>query len=191
MKTLALDIGKVCIELHPERALTAFGLEPDKPYPEDVQRFVQAYHRGKMDSEEFALRLREAVGLSCPVEEIHRRWDLTLGEGIPETALLVKGLLARGWRAVFFSDIQPWHTEALPRVISFFDQVEGGIYSHIVGAEKPSEEMYLAFEAQYGKPALYVDDRQCNIEAGLARGWKAVQYTPEVGRTLLQEIDTL
>ena len=191
MKTLALDIGMVCVRLEPDRAEKAFGLASPTAIPADVLQLIQAYHVGHVGSEEFGQKLGALLGLDCPLEEIHRRWDLKLGEEIPETKALVTALLDRGWRVAFFSDIQPWHAEALPGIISYFGRVQGQVYSHLVGAEKPSEKMFRAFEDAYGKPDLYIDDLARNIEGGLARGWRAIQYTPEIGKQLLQEIEQL
>ena len=37
--------------------------------------------------------------------------------------------------------------------------------------------MYEAFEDQYGKPDLYIDDRPDNIAGGKQFGWNSQQFT--------------
>jgi len=205
MKTLALDIGGVCISLHQAKAYASLGIADLDRTPEPFERAVREYNCGRLDSAGFSrfldaftkeklpqdARLAEcrSQGASALERELCRRWRLFLGKEIPETTALIRGLLARGWRVVFFSDTQPWHAEILPEIISYFGEVSGTVYSCEVGEEKPSPLMYRAFEERFGRPALYLDDRACNIAGGRDSGWNAVQYTPEKSRAILEELE--
>ena len=61
--------------------------------------------------------------------------------------------------------------------LSFAHLISGAITSFEVGKQKPHAAMYRAFEEKYGIPALYIDDRENNIQAGLNYGWNCHQFT--------------
>ena len=186
MKILALDIGGVCITLHMERALAALNIPDYNTASEQIRRAISGYNCGTVGSEEFCRIMQEQTGHVHSNDEIRRRWNLFLGETIPETTELVNALLDDGWRIAFLSDIQPWHADALPPLIPYLDRIKERIYSFEVGAEKPSPQMYKAFEEKVGRPDLYIDDRLNNIEGGCACGWNAIQYSPSVGARMLE-----
>jgi 2-haloacid dehalogenase len=65
------------------------------------------------------------------------------------------------------------------------------VVSYLVGEGKPHQAMYEAMEATHcggGVPLLYADDREENILAARARGWRAYHFgTAEGCRAALQE----
>ena len=53
-------------------------------------------------------------------------------------------------------------------------------YAADLGATKPNAEFYAAIEARTGfapDALFFVDDRQPNVDAALARGWQAALWT--------------
>ena len=175
MKTLALDIGGVCLTLDFPRAKRYFGLNPSEPLPSEWTTLYDDYSNGIIGSWRFAEGIRSLTGNRFSHSQIKDGWNLILGEEIPETTKRLNDLWDSGWRIVFFSDTQPWHIERLRDILSYSRRIPEAIYSCDVGAQKPASAMYEAFERTYGVPDLYLDDRRENIEAGLARGWHAVQ----------------
>ena len=147
-RIVALDIGGVCISLHPDRILRSLGLSPLLQPP---ARFLEA----------------------CT--EI---WNSMIGPDIPGMADAVRSLLARGgYRFVFFSNTSAMHLMQVLRMCSFCHLVTGGVFSYEAGTMKPDPGMYEAFEKTYGVPCLYFDDRKENVEAALRRGWPARVFT--------------
>jgi HAD superfamily hydrolase (TIGR01509 family) len=73
----------------------------------------------------------------------------------------------------------------------FFKNFDDYILSYEVGAMKPQPKIYEAMEAMTGKRGadlIYIDDRPENIEAGAARGWRAILHEhPEQTQRLLEE----
>ncbi|MBP5639396.1 MAG: hypothetical protein J6X55_07950 [Victivallales bacterium] len=189
MKTLALDIGGVCLTLDFPRAMRYFGLDPSKPFPMEWMALNDDYNNGVIGSWQFAEGIQRLTGNSFTHEQIHDGWNLVLGEEIQETTKLLDHLWDNGWRIVFFSDTQPWHIERLRDILSYSKRIPEAIFSCDVGAAKPSSAMYEAFERSYGVPDLYLDDRQMNIDAGLARGWRAVRVEPGVCTQLLNGLE--
>ncbi len=97
-------------------------------------------------------------------------------------------MVSAGFRFIYFSDTSSIHMSHFFRSNDFCHLVSGGVFSHEVGAKKPEAKMYETFERDYGKPWLYIDDRQCNIDAALERGWNARRFTsPDTLRSALDE----
>ena len=95
-------------------------------------------------------------------------------EGMEE---LISTLPLFNIQPVFFSDISARHLKLVRRMFRASAMVPDGIYSFEVGAMKPEEPMFEAFEKRFGKPALYVDDREVLINAAKERGWNAVVFS--------------
>jgi FMN phosphatase YigB (HAD superfamily) len=61
----------------------------------------------------------------------------------------------------------------------FFNQFEGYVFSHEHCVMKPATRIYEIIEEMTGlrgPDLFYIDDRQENIQAALARGWQAVHH---------------
>ena len=187
MKTLALDIGGVCLTLDFPGCWRYFGLDPERPTPPAWKKLYTDYSIGAIGTWAFIDGIRRVTNGAFTVEQIKAGWNSMLGTEIPETTRFLEKLRNAGWRIVFFSDTQPLHIERLRDILSYSRTIPVGIYSCDAGAQKPEAGMYEAFEAAFGKPDLYLDDRQCNIDGGLARGWNAVQFIPGVCDRLLAD----
>ena len=68
--------------------------------------------------------------------------------------------------------------ESNPGNCEFRQFVSGGVYSFEVGALKMDDCVMLdAFEARYGRPAAFFDDRVEIVARAVAYGWNAIQFT--------------
>ncbi len=187
MKLLALDIGGVCLRLTPERVFRDMNLDPNN-LPDGYNKAYHDYSIGKIGSWQFAKSIQNILNHKMSLDDIHDAWMLFLSTEIAETTMLLNELWKDGWHIVFFSDTQPWHIEGLRDILSYSKRIPEAIYSCDVGAEKPDDAMYDAFERRFGKPDLYLDDRLCNIEGGRRHGWNAVQYTETTADELLASL---
>jgi len=68
------------------------------------------------------------------------------------------------------------HMEELRRKFPAASAVPDGIYSYRVHAKKPELPMFEAFEARFGVPAFYFDDRAELIEGARKHGWNAHRF---------------
>ncbi|MCR4572424.1 MAG: hypothetical protein K5787_01520 [Lentisphaeria bacterium] len=184
MKLLALDIGGVCLRLTPERVYQKFGFDAAEP-PAAWPQIFKDYSIGKIGSWQFGKSIQTILDHDMSLDEIHDAWMDFLDTEIMKTTQLLEILWKKDWHIVFFSDTQPWHIEGLRDILSYSKRIPEAIYSCDVGAEKPNDAMYEAFEKRYGKPDLYLDDRLCNIEGGRRHGWNAVQYTETTADELI------
>jgi HAD superfamily hydrolase (TIGR01509 family) len=92
-------------------------------------------------------------------------------------------LRRRGCKTYIFSNTNDLAIEHVERNFPFFKNFEGYIYSCEIGAMKPDAKIYAAMEKLCGRSGadiIYLDDRLENVQAGLARGWRAFLHeTPE------------
>ena len=108
---------------------------------------------------------------------------------IPAMVELHAGLRQRGFPTYIFSNTNDLAIEHVRHDFPFFQNFDGYIFSHEVGAMKPAAKIYDAMEKMSGRcgaDLIYIDDRPENIAAGLARGWRAIRHeTPEQTRQAL------
>ena len=107
-------------------------------------------------------------------------------------AELVRELQAAGTDIVLFSDTSPLHMTEFRRRFEIARLLPDGVYSFVVGARKPDPAMFAALEADYGKPSLYVDDRELCLSGAKAFGWPVCRFeSVKQLRSVLQERDLL
>lgn len=182
---VALDIGNVCLRLHPERSASRLGFasfaECVERYP-DLELHAEAVETGRLSPEEF-LHVGAAL-LQLSPSRIKDAWHSLIGAEIQGIAELVADMTAAGLRPVFFSDVSEPHFAVVRDKLSFLQFMHGAVLSYAVGRRKPDAAMYAALETKYcdgGVPCLYVDDKRMNIRAGTARGWHSYQFGTVAG----------
>jgi len=176
-KTIALDIGCVCISLHRERCYKAFGVKNGEIPPMGFLLSCRELATGRIAEGEWLKQISKMSEGRLSPEQVRDAWNSMLGDSIPGMKDAVKEILLMGYRFAYLSDTSSIHMTHFLRTNDFCHLASGGIYSYEVGAEKPENAMYEAFERKYGKPVYYTDDIQKNIDAALARGWRAELYT--------------
>ena len=173
---VALDIGGVCVELHPERCFGVLGFHSIEEVPIAVLGAVDQMEIGKIDELEFAEIFRKTVQSDRPTEELAALWCATLGEPMPGMAALVRDMKKAGFKPVFFSDTSSLHMRYFRERFPLAEFVPDGIYSFVTGAKKPSPAMFAAFEADYGKPVLYIDDRDVCLSGAELFQWQTHKF---------------
>lgn len=115
-KVIALDIGNVCIGIHPERCFGALGFRSLADIPREVLFLAgERFERGEISEAEFLDGFRRLTGSALSDAELRRAFCAIIGEPVPGMAELVSGLAGRGYRPVFFSDTSVTHMEELRR----------------------------------------------------------------------------
>ncbi|MCQ2378637.1 MAG: hypothetical protein MJ016_05430 [Victivallaceae bacterium] len=175
MKYLALDIGNVCLEIDQQSAWEAMGFPG---LDGDLLPLIAAHETGRMPTAEALRRIAALSDVKGKSEaDLLRIFLDIIVKPKPRMTELISSLPARGIQPIFFSDISIPHLEKTRRIFAPAAGNPCGIYSCEVGAMKPDERMFRAFEARFGKPFLYVDDRADLIAAALRRGWRAHRFT--------------
>ena len=173
MKYAAFDIGNVCVAIDKTAPLRGMGLPADSAFPDKLTFFVQQFEFGLIDENEFfslLSTLPECKNMNR--EKLASIYDSILLEPIPGMKELLLELPEMGVTPIFFSDISTFHLEGcfkrFPEMRSF-----EGIFSFNYGAYKPDKILFDAFEAKYGKPVIYTDDRMELINGALQNNWNA------------------
>lgn len=176
-KVIALDIGRVCVELRFDRCKEALGFTAEQEPPSYFMEVSQKFEHGECSVKHWLSVFHRLTAQKFTDNELLHAWNLIIGDEIEGMADLIKKLSGMGYRFVFFSDTNEPHIMYCFRNLSFAHLVTGQVLSYEVGAQKPHDDMYKAFEQKYGKPCYYIDDKPCNIEGGQRNGWESQLFT--------------
>lgn len=177
MKTIALDIGGVCLKIEPQHFLRRLGLASFDEIPQRLQYdMLQSVERGQMSFPVLAEQFRLQMRLDFTDAELEAAFRSVIGSTIPEMDAVVAELVAAGYKIVFFSDTSSIHLDEVRLKFAAARLVPDGIYSFEVGAKKPEAAMFAAFEEKYGAPDYYFDDRAELIAGAAAHGWSAHRF---------------
>jgi len=176
-KVIALDIGRVCVELRFDRCKEALGFTEGEEPPEYFMQASQKFEHGGCSVTEWLSVFQRLTNKRFTDLELLHAWNLIIGDEVAGMAELVEEICGLGYRFVFFSDTNEPHIMHCFRNLSFAHLVTGQILSFEVGVQKPHDDMYKAFEQEYGKPCYYIDDKPENIEGGIRNGWQSQLFT--------------
>lgn len=143
---------------------------------------LQRFEMGLMSREEFYGEVCAACGYSGKLDEFCPTFADIFSEIKPMIALHA-ALRARRVPTFILSNTNDIAAAHIRERFPFFSRFDGYVLSYQHGAIKPAAKLYEILEGltgQKGKAIVYMDDRADNVEAGLARGWRALLHeTPE------------
>ncbi len=172
-KFVALDVGNCCISVSNDECLKRLGLESIDQVPQDFLQTCAMLECGMISTRDWLREFRKATGERFSERELVDAWNSIIGEEIPGMAETLKEITSGGTRVIFLSDTSEIHIKYAILKMSLAAYVSGAVYSYEVGARKPSEKIFRAFEEKYARPILYADDKPENIAAAAALGWNA------------------
>ncbi len=176
MQYLALDIGNVCLAIHPENFFRALGLPGPQALPPEVLFMAsETFERGGISEENFLRNFRKMTGCSHSETELCDAFNSIIGEPVPGMAEQIEAWIAQGIQPVFFSDTSATHLAEVRRKFPAAHRIPDGIYSFETGAKKPEKAMFEAFESRFGRPVAYYDDRS-ELIAGAPPEWNPVLF---------------
>ena len=176
INTIALDIGNVCINICPERCFAALGIDSTEKIPANLMQGIADMEEGRISEAEWLEIFKEATNFRFSENELRKAYIDILGEEIEGISDFIKYAISEKIRLIFFSDTSPIHINHIYRNLSFANLISGGVFSFDTGARKPDTAMYEEYESKYGKPLLYLDDKQENIDAGKKTGWNSLLF---------------
>jgi FMN phosphatase YigB (HAD superfamily) len=184
---VVFDLGKVLVDFDYRIAAEKIA-QRSRFTPRQVQDLLDhspllyRFETGMMSREEFYGEVCAACGFSGNLDGFCATFADIFSEIKPMIALHAALRAAQVPTYIFSNtnDIAAGHIRAR---FPFFSHFNGYVLSYQHGAMKPAPKIYEVLEAQTGrkgKDIVYLDDRPENVEAGLARGWRAlVHETPE------------
>ena len=196
---IVFDLGKVLVDFDYSIAARKVAARSGKSL-QDLASFLSAspllvqYESGGINRQQFFEQIRGAVGFQGDLAEFGGYFADIFTE-IPEMVALNQELRRRGLKTYIFSNTNDLAIEHVGRNFPFYKNFDGYIYSCDVGAMKPHAKIYAAMEKLCGRGGadiVYLDDRLENVQAGAARGWRAILHeTPEKSRAHLEEFQLL
>ena len=188
--TIALDIGRVCVNLNYELCAQKLGFSSTNELLccHKIWQLNDLMETGKICSKEFVAQAQSILPHKTS-QEITEAWLAIIGEEIEGIHQVVTSLRARGMRIVFLSNTSPLHFDHIKTNVSFYEDVEGAVLSYEVGFMKPHTAIYEYFEEKFTRPRLFIDDKEENIIAAQKRGWQCYHMGSVRGLSL--QIDAI
>jgi len=194
-KVVVFDLGKVLVDFDYSIAARKVAARSTKSLGNLVSvlstsSLIVQYESGQVTRQQFYEQVRDAVGFQGTLEEFGGYFADIFAE-MPAMIALHAELRQRGIPTYIFSNTNDLAIEHVGRNFPFFKNFDGYIYSHEIGAMKPDAKIYAAMEKLCGRGGadiIYLDDRLENVQAGAARGWRAILHeTPEKTRVILEK----
>ena len=184
---VVFDLGKVLLDF--DYGIAAAKIAPRaKLTNEEVRQqldrstLLYRFETGLITNEQFAVEVCSLCGFSGTLDEFYEAFAGIFSEIKPMTAMQA-ALRANRIPTCIFSNTNGLAIGHIRRRFPFYANFDRYILSYEQGAMKPGAEIYAAVERamdRTGKEIVYLDDRAENVEAGLARGWRALLHeTPE------------
>ena len=193
---VVFDLGKVLVDFDYSIAGRRIA-KKSKLSAAEVQTFLDqtpllhSYEKGQMTRRMFYETVCEQVGYRGTLAEFSGFFADIFTE-MPKMTALHADVRRKGFPTYIFSNTNDLAVEHIRHAFPFFANFDGYIFSHEVGAMKPSSKIYAALEkltGKHGAEIVYLDDRPENIEAADVRGWQTIlQIDPKTSRVALEEL---
>jgi FMN phosphatase YigB (HAD superfamily) len=149
------------------------------------------YESGRLKRSEFFEQICRVTGYRETMD-VFGRLFADIFTPIPVMIELHAELRCRGIPTYIFSNTNDLAVEHIQRNFPFYDNFDGYVLSYKIGIMKPDAGIYEALEklaGRRGKEIIFFDDRLENMQAGAARGWRAVLHeSPEKSRAEMEKI---
>jgi FMN phosphatase YigB (HAD superfamily) len=193
---VVFDLGKVLVDydysiasrrLRRRTRLT----DPEMQHLLCTSPLLRQYETGAVSTAQFYEGVCAASGYDGGLAEFGTAFADIFSE-IEAMTALQSGLRAAGIPTWIFSNTNELAERHIRSRFPFFSHFDGYVFSYEHGAMKPEARIYEVVEGKTGRRGadiLYLDDRPENVEAGLARGWRAVLHeTPEKTRGIVRNL---
>jgi HAD superfamily hydrolase (TIGR01509 family) len=201
MKTpvLVFDLGKVLVDF--DYTIAARRIVPLCASPTDPARFfsdhaavLTSYEMGLLTTQEFFDQIKATSGFSGTLAEFNQSFA-DIFTPIQPMIDLHRELRKKRLAAYVFSNTNDLAVGHIRAKFPFFSDFDGYVLSYEHGVMKPAARLYEIVERATGRRGgeiAYIDDRPENIQAGAARGWRAVLHeSPAATREALQKLGLL
>jgi len=143
----------------------------------------QAFDEGKLTGETYWRDILHRAGLTLGPSAIAElnQWDARMWMTLNPPMLAWQGALkARGILTAILSNVGDTVQQAMEREHKWFSRFDVLVWSYQLRLAKPDPAIYRYTVEKLGVPpeeALFIDDRQPNVDVALALGMKALVFT--------------
>ncbi len=182
--TIIFDLGRVLINVEPERGLFGLlGSSTESINTDLLQRIIsdptiKQHNCGKITSLELYNHFNDILKLNLSFEQFKTRW-CDLFSPIPEMEDFVFTLKDK-IKLGLLSDTDPLHWQYAKSTFDFLAVFKNPTLSFQVGHCKPEPEMYYAackMNITAPERCIFVDDLQKNIDGAVKIGMTGVLFT--------------
>jgi FMN phosphatase YigB (HAD superfamily) len=193
---VVFDLGKVLVDFDYSISAAKFARQSRFTAAQvrqmlDHSPLLYRFETGLMTEEEFYGEVCATSGFSGSIAEFCETFADIFSEIKPMTAIQA-ALRSKKVPTFVFSNTNPIAVRHIRKAFPFFAHFDGYVFSYEQGAMKPSPKIYEVAERLTGRTGagiVYLDDRAENVEAGLARGWRALLHqTPEQSIAALRQL---
>lgn len=188
-KVVCFDVGGVLIRITYRWAEAAerAGVATRPDFPADAKLwdapFFVAYEGAQMGDGEYFEKLAAYLG-DVSTADAKRVHNHIMVEPYPQVDQIVRDLNEQGFTTACLSNTNDLHWSDMFNSGRFpaNEAINVRLASHLVGAPKPSPQMFQALEREAGatgNEVVYFDDAPANIDAALGFGWQAFHIDPE------------
>ena len=179
---LIFDIGQVIVRVDPLNMAKAFARRVGKE-PEVLLRDIEKdaalrdFQEGRLTPEQWHEHLSRRLGRRLPFQEFYTAWNQALREPLLDEDLFAR--LRERYRLVLLSNTDPIHVDYMDEAYGFLEYFPIHLFSHTLGASKPSEVVYRRAIAAAGvapERILYIDDIPAYVEAGRRAGMQVYRF---------------
>lgn len=183
IKAVLFDLGGVYFEDGTDKFLKILSGKTGKFYRDLYPIFREGksleYRKNEISGKDFFDWASKQVGAGLSGDELNEMW-LSQYIEVPGIRKLIEGLKEKGVRTTVLSDNVPERISYLENKYHFLSLFDDVVLSYQVNLTKTSAEIFsLALSRLNIKPeaAVFVDDREINLEIARKTGIKSILYT--------------
>lgn len=181
--TIIFDLGRVLINVEPERGL--FGTinrqiknsDPDLLIKIINDPLIKQHNQGQITSDAFFTQLNEKFNLGLSYDQFLEHW-CDIFSPIPEMERLLTQLAVK-YKLGMLSDTDPLHWNFIKNNYPFLAIIPNPAFSFEIGRCKPQLQTYLTACSNCGsqpKECLFIDDLEHNVKGAKAAGLNAFRH---------------
>ncbi len=191
IKNIIFDLGGVIMNIDVKRtqkAFTEMGVKNINDYFGHgfAASFFKDHEAGKISDEVFIRKIKEAVKLDTPDDQVIAAWNALLLDFPAERIALLEEIRKK-YRIFLFSNTNALHRHRFMEIYrnsyparELDDHFERAYYSHIMGHRKPDKpgfEIIIRENRLDPDQTLFVDDAFINVAGAMETGLKGL-YLP-------------
>ncbi len=195
IKVIVFDLGNVLYLFHFIRAMNFIGqFCPGMAHRvlSRMESLLLEYELGELTSEQFVRAVCDEIGFTGTLEQFREGFSDIFEEN-PDAINVAKRLKGE-YPLYLLSNTNEMHIEHLIARFPAFAEFDGHVYSYEEGIAKPNPRIFRIAIKRFGlePPAtLFIDDRQENIEAASALGFRTIHYLVKDGKPRIRLQDEL
>ncbi len=192
IKNIIFDLGGVIMNIDVKRtqkAFTEMGVKNINDYFGHgfAASFFKDHESGKISDEVFIQKIKEAVKLDIPDDQVIAAWNALLIDFPAERIQLLEEIRKK-YRIFLFSNTNAIHMDRFMEIYrnsypsrELDDHFEHAYYSHIMGHRKPDKsgfEIIIRENRLDPDKTLFVDDAFINVAGAIKSGLKGLYLPP-------------